>query len=195
MDIELYKQSGEIIIATGRIPKNLMPATRDESVIVLAQYPKQYYATLKPRTINECLLSNVCTLGAFNRATTNDITGDMTARAMVLLMITDIVEAFNVGKTMTDGQQAQTADLIIDNYGYMKIDDFKYCFTQGKMERYGKVYDRLDCGVIIGWIEAYMADRFLAADNTSYSEHVSNGRVERTSESIMEIARRNKANE
>ena len=42
-------------------------------------------------------------------------------------IIIDVVMFFNVGKIMNDNQAAQTADLIIEEYYFLKPDDFKLC--------------------------------------------------------------------
>ncbi len=185
--IEIYKKNESIILATGRIPAVIMPTTKEESIVLLAQYPKQYYNTIKPVSVKECIISPVCTLGAFSRATTNENTGNLTVSALVITMLTDLVSFFNVGKTMSEVQLAQTAEIIIDTYGYLKIDDFKYCFSSAKKGLYGVTYDRLDGNVIITWIEQYLIDRMSVADNLSYSEHSSMKANERNSQSFLEI--------
>lgn len=171
MDLQIYRQNGDIIKRLGKIPTDLIPKTKEESIICLAEYGKEYYATLKPRDANECINSPVCTLGAFKRATTNEETGDTTVRAIVLLMLTDCVSFFNVGKTMTQPQLAQTADMIIDDYGYLKIDDFKLLFTYAKKGYYGQLYDCIDGNVILLWIEKYVNDRINAGEAMSDREH------------------------
>lgn len=192
MDNEILKQNENLIELSGRIPPALMPKTVEESIVVLANYPRQYYATLKPMSIQDCLKSNVCTLGAFNRTTTNEETGDMAARALVLIMLDDVVSFFNVGKTMTESQMAQTADLILSNFGFLKIDDLKFCFTCAKMQRYGKSYDRLDGNIIIGWIDEYFKERCAKADDLNHSLHSSLKASERQQESFLQIIRKNK---
>lgn len=190
--IEIYKKHESIILSTGRIPQVIMPKTKEESIILLAQYPKQYYNTIKPLSIKECVLSPVCTLGAFNRATTNENTGNMTVSALVVAMLTDLVSFFNVGKTMSEVQLAQTAEIIIDTYGYLKIDDFKFCFSSAKKGLYGVVYDRLDGNVIISWIEQYLSDRISVSDNLNYSDHVSMKANEKSSQLFLEIQSKHK---
>jgi len=187
MNIELYKQNQGIIQTTGRIPQGLMPTTKEDSVMVLAQYPNEYYATLKPVSIKECITSPVCTLGAFRRATSNDHTGDMTVKAIVLMMLTDIVAFFNVGKTMTPNQLAQTTELIIENYVFLKIDDFKLLFTNAKKGDYGKVYDRIDGNIMISWIDTYLNDRMNAGESMSYLEHDKVKANEKRGGSFLEI--------
>lgn len=187
MNIELYKQNQGIIKTTGRIPLSLMPTTKEDSVMVLAQYPNEYYATLKPANMKECINSSVCTLGAFKRATSNEQTGDMTVKGIVIMMLTDIVAFFNVGKTMNPNQLAQTTELIIDNYGFLKIDDFKLIFTNAKKGDYGKVYDRLDGNIMISWIDTYMNDRMSAGENMSYLEHDKVKANEKRGGSFLEV--------
>lgn len=71
--------------------------------------------------------------------------------------------------------QEQLADLvndIIDEFYFMKIDDFKLCFNLGKRERYGKVF-RLDASVILTWLDKYVTDRLNEADELSYNSHSS----------------------
>ncbi len=171
MEIEIYKQNRDLIKQSGRIPSEIMPKTKEESIICLSEYGKEYYATLKPANVTECINSPVCTLGAFKRATSNETTGDMTVRAIVLLMLTDCVSFFNVGKTMTQPQLAQTAEMIIDDYGFLKIDDFKLLFTYAKKGYYGQLYDCIDGNVIIRWIETYLNDRMNAGEQMSMREH------------------------
>jgi len=191
-NIELYKSNHSLIKSSGRIPALLIPKTIEESVVCLAQYPDEYYATLSPVNVVQCINSPVCTLGAFKRATMSDTNGDTTARAMVLIMLTDIVGRTNVGKTMNDFQLAETAKTIIANYGYLKIDDFKLCFDYARKGYYGKLYDCIDEMVIIGWLEAYITDRFNQGEKISALEHDKVKAIEVPAESLKSILNRNK---
>ena len=74
-------------------------------------------------------------------------------------IIIDVVMFFNVGKIMNDNQAAQTADLIIEEYYFLKPDDFKLCFNRAKKGLYGKVYDRIDGAVILEWLGRYEKER------------------------------------
>lgn len=92
----------------------------------------------------------------------NDIGIDQ-ARAALVLLVVEVTNFFNVGKTMNDIQVAATCDLIIDTYSYLKLDDFKLCFKKGMLGEYGKIYDRMDGAVILGWIREYNLCRDEAA--------------------------------
>jgi len=82
-------------------------------------------------------------------------------RLLIFLMdiIGKTVKYFNIGKTMNVEQTKQTAQLIIDNYYYMKPSELKYCFNMGKMGMYGRIYDRIDGGVFFDWIDQYSKER------------------------------------
>ena len=47
------------------------------------------------------------------------------ARAILVIAIKELVSFFNVGKTMNDVQVALTADLIIDRFYYLKLEEIK----------------------------------------------------------------------
>ena len=80
---------------------------------------------------------------------------------------------------MSAVQVAQTADLVIEEFYYLKPDDFKLCFTQAKKGIYGKLYDRID---------RYDQDRCIQAENVSrnnaHSWDLPEG--ERTSDTLAE---------
>jgi hypothetical protein len=87
---------------------------------------------------------------------------------------------------MNANQVINTAEMILDAYGYLKIDDFKLCFNQAKRGAYGPVY-RMDGNVILAWIKQYANDRWDAADETSYVQHVSTAGDEKRSYSFQEL--------
>ena len=60
---------------------------------------------------------------------------------------------------MGETQIAQTVDMIIEDYYYLNIEDFKLCFSDAKKGRFGKVYDRIDGNVIYERIEQYAKNR------------------------------------
>lgn len=85
--------------------------------------------------------------------------GDTVVKTVLIEALSDLVMFFNVGKTMNSAQVLQTVDLILDQYWYLRLSEFKYCFNKAKLGAYGKVYDRIDGAVIFGWIELYLTER------------------------------------
>jgi hypothetical protein len=133
----------------------------------LLKWPQQYYSSLKPKAIDDVLESPVCSIGVFKRTI-----GEDKATSVLVLILNDVVDFFNVSNSMNAGQILTTAEMILDNYGYLKIDDFKLCFSQAKRNLFGPVY-RMDGNVILSWIESYTRDRVNVADEKHYAGHLS----------------------
>jgi hypothetical protein len=117
--------------------------------------------------MDDVLASPVCSIGTFKRAV-----GEDKAMSVLVLILNDAIDFFNVSNSMNANQILTTAEMILDNYGWLKIDDFKLCFNQAKRGICGQVY-RMDGNVILSWIEQYIRDRINAADEIGYAEHVS----------------------
>jgi hypothetical protein len=143
--------------------------------------PKPFYESLKPKRFADVFDSPVCSLGAYKRAA-----GEESAKAVMVLILSDLVDFFNVGNSMNASQVMNTAELVLDAYGYLKIDDFKLCFDQAKRGAYGPVY-RMDGNVILSWIRQYANDRMNAADEASYAQHVSAAGDEKRAYSFQEL--------
>ena len=128
--------------------------------------------------------SPACTLGAFKREF-----GEARANAVMVIILNDLIDFFNVGNTMNAPQVVATAEMILDNYGYLKIDDFKLCFNNAKRGYYNDKVYRIDGNVILTWIERYVNERMNTAEEISYSNHASIKSNERRDESFLEIAK------
>lgn len=87
------------------------------------------------------------------------LTSDDAVCSFIELLIIDVCEFFNIGKPMTSSQIIQTARLIFFDYSALKPEDVKKCFEQGKKGLYGKIYDRLDGGVLFDWLDNYKLNR------------------------------------
>lgn len=97
--------------------------------------------------------------------------GQATARATVGYLIAEALEFFNATETMNDRQVAMTVDLILEEYPYMQPDDLKLCFRNAMKMKYGRLYNRIDGQIIMGWLREYNRERCQAADMLSYNEH------------------------
>lgn len=98
--------------------------------------------------------------------------GEAVARSILVLLVNDALDFFNVPETMNAKQVATTVDIIIDTYPYMQADDIALCFRNAMRGDYGKVYNRLDGQIILGWIREYNRERCTAADEIGYNEHL-----------------------
>lgn len=101
----------------------------------------------------------------------------MATQAILTVIVRDLTRSFNVGQTMDDEQAADLINDIIDQYYWLNIEDFRFCFNNAKNGRYDKGIFRLDAGVILSWLNKYTTDRLNSADETSYNESQSNKEV------------------
>lgn len=85
--------------------------------------------------------------------------GTMLARAIMVLIINDLLDLLNITNTMHDHQVARTADMILEEYPNLRADDFKLCFKRGLKGRYGKVFNRFDVQIFFEWINAYLLEK------------------------------------
>ena len=83
------------------------------------------------------------------------ISGEATALSVLVLFIADLVLYYNVGKSMNPGQIETTARLILQEYKNYRPEHLKICFDRIKLGRYGKIYDRIDGGVIMDFIKEF----------------------------------------
>lgn len=127
--------------------------------------PEKYLGELRPKNISDVFNAPDLFIGQIAREK-----GIIASRALLFLLIEDVVSFFNVGKTMNDKQVAVTCDLIIDYYPYFKPEDFKLCFRNAMLGKYGKQYDRLDGAIILEWLKCYDIERSNFAEEQSISE-------------------------
>lgn len=123
-----------------------------------------YYNSLRPKTVNDVFDSPTCSIAVVNREF-----GETHLRAFMVNVLNDLINFFNVGKSMSAVQVAQTADLVIEEFYYLKPDDLKLCFTRAKKGVYGRLYDRIDGQVILEWLRQYDQERCVQAEMVSRS--------------------------
>ena len=88
---------------------------------------------------------------------------------------------------MNDIQMAQTADLILEEFYYLNIEDFKLCFNMAKSGKFGKVYDRIDGMVIMDWLSTYLNMRIETVVSGNEQKHASIKSQEKNAKSILDI--------
>lgn len=85
--------------------------------------------------------------------------GTSVLKASMVKLFTSFVKFFNVGKTMDGIQIAETIDLIIDNYPFLSMIDFKLFFSRMQTGFYGTFYDRMDGMLIMEKLNAYVSEK------------------------------------
>lgn len=94
-------------------------------------------------------------------------------KAALTLLISEVGDFINISDkyNMGDAQIVATVNMIIEEYGYFKIDDFKVCFDRAMRGKYGKTFNRLDGMVIMEWLEKYDAERTMLIEEHHRSEN------------------------
>lgn len=121
-----------------------------------------------PRSVNDALQSITPPLSVFKKEY-----GEQSLQAILVIVLNDVIKFFNVGKTMDLEQVVQTILLIMEDFYYFNIEDFKLCFNNAKRGKYGKVYDRIDGNIIYEWLQKYSEERVQTAyPESSYRPEV-----------------------
>lgn len=98
--------------------------------------------------------------------------GDERLTALILAaLISKTAKFFKVGGAMNHEDAMETAYLIIENYHWMNVADFKLCFQMGKSFKFGKLYDRFDGAIIMQWLDEYNALRVDKSDEIKQKNH------------------------
>jgi hypothetical protein len=137
----------EIITLTSQ----MKPNSDVESVKVLKSDLLRCYLSLPVKRIEDIinLEERVCIAAIARR------TSDFQVNALLYFIVNDLVNFFNVGKTMNAEQIQQTVLLLREEYPYLTIEDLKICFSNAKKGLYGNLYDRIDGQIILDWVTRY----------------------------------------
>jgi len=131
--------------------------------------PTDFFSKLQVKTVIDCLNSpNKSFAGV--RAELDKETGNAFIRNFLNIVLVDLVNFFNVGKSMNHEQIIVTSGMIVDDYCMLKPDDLKLCFDNAKKGKYGKVYDRIDGQIIFEWLELYLEERVQAIETLRRNE-------------------------
>lgn len=122
--------------------------------MISKQWPSLYYRSLSPTTVESAVNSITPAISEFRKHN-----GEQKTQALMVFILNDVIKFFNVGKSMDTHQLVDTIGMIMHDYYYFNLDDFKLCFGRGKRGYYGKSYDRMDGNVIFGWLTAYDEER------------------------------------
>jgi hypothetical protein len=92
-------------------------------------------------------------------------------------LIEELVFALNV-PALSEDQVAYITKTLINEFWWLKIEDFVLIFKNAKMARYGKIYNRIDIHTICEWVNQYLTDRdrevenLRIEENTEYKKHL-----------------------
>ena len=78
---------------------------------------------------------------------------------LISILIIEVLEWYNVKNSMSDTQIVDVAYMVYNEFKRFNLYDIGLCFNRGKTGKYGKVYDRIDGGILFEWLTRYDIDR------------------------------------
>lgn len=92
-------------------------------------------------------------------------------RDEICLLLVETNKFFSVKNGLNEDIVYDVADLILAEYKNFTMYDLGLCFKMAKLGRFGKVYERLDGGIIMDWIYQYAKQRDKAIIRNAEDEH------------------------
>ena len=138
---------------------------KTEHYQILKTSPKKYLEAINVTSASEAIYNDAPSIVLIKK----DL-GEIKVQALVTYMLVNLIESFNIGKTMNETQVVDCVKDIVQDYYFLKPTELKYCFANARKGRYGKVYDRIDQQIIYEWLEKYLKER----EEVSVNQNVNN---------------------
>lgn len=127
---------------------------------------EQRWESLPVKTVSENILSEQPNIAQLQLLIPKH--GDMAVKLIIMHALKEVRDFFNVGKNLTNPQITITAELIMSQFWYFKIEDIKCCLRRAMLRE--KLFDRLDGNIILGWLKEYDNERTEEAMRISENE-------------------------
>jgi len=85
--------------------------------------------------------------------------GEQTALGVLVALMDECQQYFNLQQPMNPQQLMLTAELIMEEYYYLRVEEFRLCFRMAMKGEYGPVYNRIDGQIFFEWIRKYFSKR------------------------------------
>jgi len=92
-------------------------------------------------------------------------------RDEISLLLIETNKFFSVKNGLNEDIVYDITDLILAEYKNFTMYDIGLCFKMAKLGRFGKVYERLDGGIIMDWVYQYAKQRDKAIIRNAEDEH------------------------
>lgn len=100
--------------------------------------------------------------------------GEEVAIGVLVALMDECQQYFNLQQPMNAQQLLLTAELIIEKYYYLRIEELRVCFRMAMKGEFGPVYNRIDGQVFFEWILKYMPTRQLITDRMKQEQQSNN---------------------
>lgn len=129
-----------------------MPPAHAAVLQSLKKHPEQYFdslVTLTPTSMIKAETPNLWQL--------RQLMGEIKTKAVVIYALAWLSELVNIERNLTEVQVSEIAADVIEEYGYLKVEEVKYILKTAVREN--KLFGRLDYAVVMKWFEDYSSVR------------------------------------
>ena len=81
---------------------------------------------------------------------------------------------FNLQQPMNAQQLALTAELMLEDYYYLRVDELQVCFRMAMKGEFGPVYNRIDGQIFFEWIRKFMTKRQAISERINLDKQSTN---------------------
>lgn len=127
------------------------------------EQPTQYYSMLPTSTPRQMIEADTPSLWEIRQQL-----GHPATIAIIVKAFLHAARLVNLDKNLTNEQIVETANDILSEYGYLKVEEIKYLLKRALRIR--NVYGRLDYNVLMNWVEEYVNERTEEAVRISEQE-------------------------
>jgi hypothetical protein len=106
-----------------------------------------------------------------------EIRKDKNQQATVNIMVAmmDMCQQyFNLQQPMNAQQLALTAELMLEDYYYLRVDELQVCFRMAMKGEFGPVYNRIDGQIFFEWIRKFMTKRQAISERINLEKQSNN---------------------
>jgi hypothetical protein len=94
--------------------------------------------------------------------------------AVMVAMMDSCQQYFNLQQPMNAQQLALTAELMLEDYYYLRVDELQVCFRMAMKGEFGPVYNRIDGQVFFEWIKKFMGKRQFVSERINLEKQGNN---------------------
>ena len=92
----------------------------------------------------------------------------------IVLILNDLRLFFQVDNMISTDGLYSLCGIITSEYKHLTLEEIAMCMNNAKLGNYGKLYNRLDGAIILGWLKQYTAEKQLRIDDRNYMAEANN---------------------
>jgi hypothetical protein len=100
--------------------------------------------------------------------------GQQAAINVMVAMMDSCQQYFNLQQPMNAQQLSLTAELILEDYYYLRVEELQICFRMAMKGEFGPLYNRIDGQVFFEWIKKYMTKRGAVTERIQQEKQTNN---------------------